>query len=47
MNASEYGVPVEDNFLCRWKNSNESISVELDYTNTKRGEFIATIFANE
>ena len=47
MNASEYGNPKEDNFLCRWKNSDESISVELDYTKTKRGEFIATIFANE
>ncbi|MDB4533655.1 hypothetical protein N9242_02205 [Vicingaceae bacterium] len=47
MNKSEFGVPKEDNFLCRWKNKDESISVELDYTKTKRGEFVATIFANE
>jgi len=47
MNTSSYGAPKEDNYLCRWKNSDESISVELDYTKTKRGEFIATIFANE
>ena len=47
MNMSEYGAPKEDSFLCRWKNGDESISVELDYSKTKRGEFIATIFANE
>ena len=47
MNASEFSSPKEDNFLYRWKNTDESISVELDYSKTKRGEFIATIFANE
>jgi hypothetical protein len=47
MNTIEYEAPKDDNFLCRWKNSDESIAIELDYTNSKRGEFIATIFANE
>jgi hypothetical protein len=47
MKDSTYGSPIEDNNLCRWKNSDESISVEIDYSKTKRGEFIATIFANE
>jgi hypothetical protein len=47
INASKFGSLKEDNFLCRWKNSDESVSVELDYSKTKRGEFIATIFANE
>ena len=47
MTASKFEAPQEDNFLCRWKNSDESVSVELDYSKTKRGEFIATIFANE
>lgn len=44
---STYGAPEEANSLCRWKNNDESISIELDYSKTKRGEFIATIFANE
>ena len=47
MNTSEFGAPKEDSFLYRWKNEAESISVELDFSKTKRGEFIATIFANE
>jgi hypothetical protein len=44
---STYGSPIEDNDLCRWINNDESISVEIDYSKTTRGEIIATIFANE
>lgn len=47
MNSSEYGDAVENNNFCRWNNTNGSISVELDYQKTARGEFLATIFANE
>lgn len=47
MVKSEYGNAVEGNDLSRWKNNNGSISIELDYENTSRGLFIATIFANE
>ena len=47
MNNSTYGEAIEDNNLCRWKNDALSISVELDYKNTSRGLFLATIFANE
>ena len=47
MEIPEYETRTEDNNLCRWKNSNESISVELDYKDTARGLFLVTIFANE
>ncbi len=47
MSTIEFGSLKEDNMLCRWKNEDESTSVELDYSKTERGEFIATIFANE
>ncbi len=47
MNSSAYGQGQEDNNLCRWKNEEQSISIELDYENTSRGLFLATIFANE
>jgi len=47
MTASKYGMPKEANNLCRWKNDNGSVSVELDYKDTSRGLFLATIFANE
>jgi hypothetical protein len=47
LTLSKYGPPKEDNFLSRWNNSNESISIEIDYSKMEKGEFIATIFANE
>ncbi len=47
MNSSSYKAEQESNKLCRWKNTDESISIELDYENTARGLFLATIFANE
>jgi len=47
MATAEYSSGTEDNNLCRWKNANETISIELDYKDTSRGLFIATIFANE
>jgi hypothetical protein len=47
MMASPYGTGKDDNHLCRWTNTNKSVSVELDYRDTARGLFIATIFANE
>jgi hypothetical protein len=47
LNNSAYGSPEDANSLCRWKNKDESISIEIDYSKTKRGEFVATIFANE
>ncbi len=47
MKESAYNDAIEDNNLSRWKNFDDSISIELDYENTSRGLFIATIFANE
>ena len=47
MAASEYELVSEDNSLCRWKKADGSISIEIDYKDTSRGLFIATIFANE
>lgn len=47
MNLSEFIKNGNDNNLSRWKNKEESIAVELDYKNTSRGLFVATIFANE
>lgn len=47
MIATEYGNTTDDNSLSRWKNTNHSISIELDYKDTSRGLFLATIFANE
>ncbi|PCJ24496.1 MAG: hypothetical protein COA97_09595 [Flavobacteriales bacterium] len=47
MNKSNYGNSSEGNNLSRWKNSDGTVSIELDYKDTKRGLFIATIFANE
>ena len=47
MTTTKYGDGSEDNNLCRWKNSDSSISIELDYKDTSRGLFLATIFANE
>lgn len=47
VNATEFGNPKEDNKLYRWLNSDESVSIELDHAKTKRGLFVATIFANK
>jgi len=47
MNESKYGLGTDDNNLNRWKNEDQSISIELDYKGTARGLFLATIFANE
>ena len=47
MATSKYESSAEDNELARWNNANHSISIELDYKDTSRGLFIATIFANE
>ena len=47
MLTTRYSKGVDDNSLCRWKNSEGSISIELDYKDTSRGLFIATIFANQ
>jgi hypothetical protein len=47
MNNSNYGKGTDDNNLNRWKNEDKSISIELDYKDTSRGMFLATIFANE
>jgi len=44
---SEYGTASEGNNLSRWKNVDGSVSIELDYKDTSRGMFLATIFANE
>lgn len=46
MGESAYGKGTADNNLNQWKNEDKSISIELDYKNTSRGLFIATIFAN-
>ena len=47
MTNSEYQESSDENNLNRWKNSSSTISIELDYKDTSRGLFIATIFANE
>ena len=47
MSSSTFETPKEDNKLIRWKNADKSISIELDYKDTSRGLFLATIFANE
>ena len=47
MENSEYKKSSDENYLSRWKNTDGSISIELDYKDTSRGLFIATIFANE
>ena len=47
MSKSKYGNGTNDNSLNQWKNEDKSISVDLDYKDTSRGMFIATIFANE
>lgn len=47
MSESKYGKGVEDNNLNQWKSEDKSISIELDYKDTSRGLFLATIFANE
>lgn len=47
MAASKYGKGSDDNNLNRWKNKDNSIAVELDYKDTSRGLFVATIFANK
>ncbi len=46
ISQSVYGTPTEDNGLYRWKNSDESVSIELDYINTDRGMLVLTIMAN-
>lgn len=46
LTSSEYGIPTDDNYLLRWKNSKESVSIELDYKNTDRGLLVLTIMAN-
>ena len=47
MKSSIYGKAIEGDSLARWKNKENSVSIELDYKDTSRGLFIATIFANE
>jgi len=47
MSTSNYGKGTDDNGLNRWINEDKSISVELDYKDTSKGLFMATIFANE
>jgi hypothetical protein len=47
INVTNFGVPAEDNSLCRWKSADESVSIELDYINTDRGMLVLTIMANE
>lgn len=44
---AKYGKGTDDNNLNQWKNEDKSISIELDYKDTARGLFLATIFANE
>lgn len=46
ISSSEFGTPTNDNNLYRWKNTEESISIELDYQNTDRGILVLTIMAN-
>lgn len=47
MNATNFGVPEELDSLCRWRNPDKSVWVELDYKDTSRGILIITIQANE
>ena len=47
MNTSKYGKGTDDNGLNRWKSKDKSISIELDYQETSKWMFLATIFANE
>jgi len=47
MNTSIYGKGTDDNGLNRWKSEDKSISIELDYQETSKWMFLATIFANE
>jgi len=47
MNTSKYGKGIDDNGLNRWISEDKSISIELDYQETSKWMFIATIFANE
>lgn len=47
INATDYGAPEEDNNLCRWKNKERTVSLELDYKNVSRGLIIITIFATD
>lgn len=47
MEETSYANPIDENLLARWKNKENSIAIELDYKDTSRGLFIATIFANE
>lgn len=47
MDASIYSRGSDDNGLNRWKTEDKSVSIELDYQETSKWMFIATIFANE
>jgi len=47
MNTSIYGKGTDDNGLNRWINEDKSASIELDYQETSKWMFLATIFANE
>jgi hypothetical protein len=47
MNTSKYGKGIDGNGLNRWKNEDKSVSIELDYQETSKWMFLATIFANE
>lgn len=47
MDASIYSKGTDDNGLNRWKTEDKSVSIELDYQETSKWMFIATIFANE
>lgn len=47
MSATPFGIPEEANNLCRWRNPDKSVWVELDYKDTARGILVITIQANE
>lgn len=47
MEEAPYHKEADDNNLNRWKNTDKSISIELDHKDIDKGLFIATIFANE
>lgn len=47
MNNSKYGKGTKDNGLNRWISKDKSTSIELDYQESSKWMFLATIFANE
>ena len=47
MSATNFATPEEANNLCRWRNPDKSVWVELDYKDASRGILVITIQANE